>query len=390
MAVPAVAFPPNARTDSPTEVTETGATLNGLAYEQASGPCPCPAPTYHFEYGATKAYGKQTPEAQAPQFTQSSGEPKVSQRVSLPGGSTFHFRVVATNSGGEKGFGDDIEWRTPGPPPPGPGTTRTTDTVGPGGSVTTGSDPSKSNPIVVKVTSEKGGKIHIDETKNPERPGADPDAEENPEDDGPKDKHWYGPAFTIYPPGLVTVVFTIDGDTDLVDPTEGRKLLEFGQNPAGVTSCSIANRRVLANGDTRLTLTCRGGTFNFYNPGWGVRGGEYFGSFNSSLDTVRKQGYLDMGFWCVLKCKRTITASIAPKSARKLNLKSSTLATVHTEFGKAFNQRIPLSAKVRRALGRPKQITIVLRAKAVGPDGQVLKKTGKVLLKADPDESDSF
>jgi hypothetical protein len=259
--------------------------------------------------------------------------------------------------------------------------------------VSTGSDPSKSNPIVVKVTSEKGGKIHVDETKNPDRPGADPDEEPNPEDDGPKDKHWYGPAFTIYSYGsLVTVVFTIDGDTDLVDPDEGRKLLENGQNPNGVSSCSIAKRRVLANGDTRLSLTCRGGgTFNFYNPGWGVRGGEYFGSYGgSSLDSVRKQGYLNMGFWCVLKCKRTITASIAPESARKLNLKSSTLATVHTAFGKAFNQRIPLSAKVRRALGRPKQITIVLHAKAVGPDGQVIKKTGKVLLKADPDESDSF
>ena len=176
-------------------MTDSGATLNGIAYAtDGQG-----AVTYHFEYGATKAYGQQTPEAQAPAFSPPS-PPGVSQRVDLPGGSLFHFRIVATNAAGEKGFGENIEWKTPGAPPPGPGTTRKSDTVGAGGSLSTGSNPSKSNPIVVSVKAEKGGKLTIDEIAKPERPGKDPHAEDNPEDDGPKDKNWYGPAFTIFPP----------------------------------------------------------------------------------------------------------------------------------------------------------------------------------------------
>ena len=113
VAGPAAASRPDASTYDPTEVTETGATLNGYA---GGGGTPV---TYHFEYGATKAYGKQTPEAEP--TTSGADDPNVnaSQRVE-PGGSTLHFRIVVTNEAGEKGLGQDIEWKTPGAPPPGP------------------------------------------------------------------------------------------------------------------------------------------------------------------------------------------------------------------------------------------------------------------------------
>ena len=112
LAAPALAFPPTARTDSPTEVTADGATLHGLAAPNGSNE----VVTYHFEYGATTAYGSQTPEKQAPPFAPPT-PPTVSDRVALPGGSTFHYRIVATNPAGEKGAGQDIEWKTPGRSP---------------------------------------------------------------------------------------------------------------------------------------------------------------------------------------------------------------------------------------------------------------------------------
>jgi hypothetical protein len=411
---PAAAFPPGARTDNPTEVTDSGATLNGLAYPNGDqGPV-----TYHFQYGPTSAYGQRTPEAQAPPMSPS-GPQKVSQRVALPGGSTFHFRIVATNAGGEKGFGQNVEWRTPGAVPPPPGATRTSDTVGPGGTVTTGSNPSNAKPIVVSVKAEKGGKITIDQIPNPDRPGADPDAQENPEDDGPKDKNWYGPAIRISPPAgpdtddpdsaprqQITLALRLDAGTDLIDPTEWRRLLSNGEYPrlmADRFACFNARslrfgKRTVAGGDTVITFkfACasdRPFTLHFYNPGWGVRGGESFGSSGGDLARAVDQRAIYFGLACTLKCSRTITGSISRESARKLGLKSNVLGRVRTDRGESYNGKFPLNATVRRAFKKivrsGGQITVSFRAKAVGPDGQVFKKGDSARLKAES-QDDNF
>ena len=262
---------------------------------------------------------------------------------------------------------------------------------------------------MVRISSKTGGTFTIDELADPDRPG-NSGAEVNPEDDGPTDKHFYGPAFRITAPEAVetsdeprraayTVVFTLDGATNLVDPNELAR--QSSPNPLLVTDrnsgCSAdsasrnAKVKTLANGDAQITYTinCGTSTWHFYNPGWGVRGGEFFGSFASSLDTVLKARALPFSLWCVLKCSSTVVLSIDPKSARKLKIKG-TLATVKTAFGERFEGEAPLSAKVRKALGRAKQITIRYKATAVGPAKQVETKTGKVTLKADPDEADQI
>ena len=391
--------PPAARTDFPTNVTNEGATLNGIIGSSGA------AATYHFEYGVTSALGSSTPEKPAP-----NGQ-NVSERVGLPGNSKFFFRIVGTNAGGKKN-GDTIEWTTPGPPAAGRGTKRTTDTVGPGGSIGTGSDPSKSNPIVVKAISEKGGTLWIDEISNPDRPGeagncdGGPDAgceEFNPEDDAPTDRHWYGPAIQVWSSrgsGRLTVVYTIHGGADLVDPRERVRTLD--KNPARA-KCGASGSKVkhLANGDTRITLPlqyCEGDNVappvaNFYNPSWHVRLGESFGAFSNDLKGAVGAGYINFGLHCVLKCTRTLSASIAAKSAKKLGLKSGNLGTVKTSFGEEWNYRYPLSTKVRRAFRRITrnggQITINFRAKAVGPNDQVFKKRTSIKMKAES-EADTF
>lgn len=408
----AAASPPVASTAPPTEVTEDGATLNGRAYANDGT---FDAVTYYFQYGPTKAYGTSTSPKQQP----SSSGVDVSERVSLPSGSTFHFRIVVTNAAGETALGRDVEWKTPGLPPPGPGTKRTTETLGAGGSMSTGSNPSKSNPIVVSLKAENGGEITIDEIPDPERPAPDPRAN-NIENDAPKDRHWYGPAIRIFPPDspdksdpeydpdaaksqVLTIVFRIDGSTDTVHPDEWRLLLgrTSPQLETDAYCPSVSGHptsRSLPGGDTQLTfkLKCRASphtlTFHFNNPGWGVRGGEYFGAYNGS--PVAPEGVF-FGFHCILECSRTVTASISRKSAKKLGLKSNILAAVHTDRGEKYDPFLPFKAKARKALKRIARkgggtITISFQAKAVGPDGQVFKKSISPRLKLEKTEEEDL
>jgi hypothetical protein len=65
---------------------------------------------YHFEYGTTEAYGKSTPELDA---GEASGLQEVSSDpvVGLQAGTTYHFRIVATNSLGTT-VGQDVTFMT--------------------------------------------------------------------------------------------------------------------------------------------------------------------------------------------------------------------------------------------------------------------------------------
>jgi hypothetical protein len=77
--------------------------------------------TYYFEYGTTTSYGSTTSETDA-----GSGTDDVSVSADLTGlseGMTYHFRLVATNSGGTS-YGDDATFTsttTPAPAPTGGG-----------------------------------------------------------------------------------------------------------------------------------------------------------------------------------------------------------------------------------------------------------------------------
>ncbi len=95
LAVPAVAIaagPPRVTTDAATALSSTGATLNGTVNPNGN------ATTYYFEYGPTKTYGTKTAVVNA---GSGNGKQPVSAPVSgRTASTTYHFRLVATNSAG--------------------------------------------------------------------------------------------------------------------------------------------------------------------------------------------------------------------------------------------------------------------------------------------------
>jgi glutamine amidotransferase-like uncharacterized protein len=97
MRVPLVA------TGSASSITYDAATLNGTVNPQGL------TTSYFFEYGTTASYGSATPETDV-----GSGTEEVSASAGLTGlneRTTYHFRLVATNSGGTS-YGDDATLTT--------------------------------------------------------------------------------------------------------------------------------------------------------------------------------------------------------------------------------------------------------------------------------------
>ena len=74
------------------------------------------ATTYHFDYGTTKSYGSQAPAAPDP--SAGSGTTAQNESANLTGlspGTTYHYRIEATNSAGTT-FGSDQTFTTTTPP----------------------------------------------------------------------------------------------------------------------------------------------------------------------------------------------------------------------------------------------------------------------------------
>src|SRR5439155_1172122 len=103
----AVAAAPSVTTDAASGVTGTGATLNGTLNPNGQ------ASTWYFEYGPNTGYGVKT----AVKTTAAGTKPtSVSAPVSsLATGTTYHFRLVATNGSGTT-LGGDQSFTTSGPP----------------------------------------------------------------------------------------------------------------------------------------------------------------------------------------------------------------------------------------------------------------------------------
>jgi hypothetical protein len=90
---------PTVETKAATSITERGAELNGAVN-------PCGLETkYYFEYGTTTSYGSKTPEASVGSGTSSLGESKTI--TGLAASTTYHFRIVATNSKGTTDGSDE-------------------------------------------------------------------------------------------------------------------------------------------------------------------------------------------------------------------------------------------------------------------------------------------
>ena len=99
-----VYYPP---TVSPAVQTATGFELKGNVYDYGG------TTTYHFEYGTSTAYGTSVPVPDAQASTELSSS--VSEQVSgLMPGTTYHWRLVSTNSVEGTGFSADQTFTTAG------------------------------------------------------------------------------------------------------------------------------------------------------------------------------------------------------------------------------------------------------------------------------------
>lgn len=111
-AVAVAAGAPAATTNAADEVTDTTATLNGTVFPNQN------ETTYYFQYGTTAEYGAQTA-AEGP-VGGNAGKDVKAALTGLAPSTTYHFRVVATNSDGTAN-GSDATFTTAatGTPPPG-------------------------------------------------------------------------------------------------------------------------------------------------------------------------------------------------------------------------------------------------------------------------------
>ncbi len=101
----------NVTTDAPTGITPTSATLNGGFDIDALGG----NTNYYFEYGLTKAYGSKTAAPPGVPAGNTPGHLSVSKTVEVSKGTTYHYRIVVTNSLGTT-VGQDQTFKTPQPP----------------------------------------------------------------------------------------------------------------------------------------------------------------------------------------------------------------------------------------------------------------------------------
>lgn len=105
-AVAVAAGPPAATTNPATSITSTTATLEGTVLPNQNDT------TYYFEYGTTTAYGTQT--AKQGPLKGNAGKDVSSDVAGLAPSTTYHFRVVATNSAGTTN-GSDVTFTTTAP-----------------------------------------------------------------------------------------------------------------------------------------------------------------------------------------------------------------------------------------------------------------------------------
>jgi len=97
---------PVVQTTGATGISGTAATLTGVVQPQAYGT------TWYFQYGPTSSYGSITTSQTASGSTRFAAQSAVSD---LQQGTTYHYRLVATNRSGI-GYGSDAVFTTPVPP----------------------------------------------------------------------------------------------------------------------------------------------------------------------------------------------------------------------------------------------------------------------------------
>ena len=89
-----IASTPSVQTGAATNVTDSGATLNGTVDPDGQ------ATTYHFDYGTSPNYGQQVPASDASVGSDSTSHSESQALSGLLPNTTYHFRIVATNASG--------------------------------------------------------------------------------------------------------------------------------------------------------------------------------------------------------------------------------------------------------------------------------------------------
>jgi sugar lactone lactonase YvrE len=102
---------PGVETRSATNLSSEGATLNGGVEPKGL------ATTYHFEYGTTTSYGTKAPVPDGNAGSGAGTETAQQAITGLLGNTTYHFRLVATNSAGTTNS-EDRTFTTPAPSVP--------------------------------------------------------------------------------------------------------------------------------------------------------------------------------------------------------------------------------------------------------------------------------
>jgi phosphodiesterase/alkaline phosphatase D-like protein len=116
-AVAVAASSPTVATGSHSHLTDTSAALHGAVNANGS------ATTYYFQWGLTTAYGLQSVARSVGHGTKAASVSTTAQDL-IPG-TTYHYRLVATNAAGTT-IGADRTFKTAGNPPPLVGTGPTT------------------------------------------------------------------------------------------------------------------------------------------------------------------------------------------------------------------------------------------------------------------------
>jgi hypothetical protein len=138
-----LAAPPAASTGSASAISETVATIAGSLNPHGSDS------SYRFEYGISDHYGQSVPASPGGPLTGTTPSAVSAPLTGLQPGTTYHYRLVATNAGGTT-FGDDHTFTTTGPAPPAQPTPT-------GGSSGTGTGSTTLNAVLALSGRPKGG-----------------------------------------------------------------------------------------------------------------------------------------------------------------------------------------------------------------------------------------
>ncbi len=103
--------PPAVALGSPSNVGQSTATLSGVLTTYGA------STTYHFEYGATTAYGTYTPSAEVGSASGSNAVPVAANISGLAPDTTYHYRLVAESAGGSAQTADGTFSTASGQPP---------------------------------------------------------------------------------------------------------------------------------------------------------------------------------------------------------------------------------------------------------------------------------